>query len=211
MVKTSQKTSRCEVCRKRFPTARNHARFCSGRCRTLAYRARHGAVTRAPSQARDAWYTPALYVETVRRVLGSIELDPFSSPEANKVVGAERYFTQAEDAFTCDWTAATLFMNPPYGAQVVAHAVNRLVDDVAAGRVASAVLLVNNASETRWFQRALTVADALCLPSGRIQFWNTDGKQVSSNMRPQVFLLFGLDRVDTFREYFNQHGMVATL
>ena len=38
-----------------------------------------------PGTKRDsnAWFTPAKYIDSVRAVLGTIELDPFSSIEAN--------------------------------------------------------------------------------------------------------------------------------
>jgi len=38
-------------------------------------------------------YTPPDVIELVHRVLGRIDLDPFSSDEANKTVQADSYWT----------------------------------------------------------------------------------------------------------------------
>jgi hypothetical protein len=43
------------------------------------------------------WYTPQHCIRAVKEVLGNIELDPASSPEANQYVKAHRYFTIEED------------------------------------------------------------------------------------------------------------------
>jgi hypothetical protein len=59
------------------------------------------------------WYTPPDILEPARRTLGSIELDPASSIRANEMVGAERFYTVEDDAFTKDWSAKTIFLNPP--------------------------------------------------------------------------------------------------
>lgn len=41
----------------------------------------------------DLYYTPLEYIVLVRRVLGEIDLDPFSSEEAQRTVQAKQYFT----------------------------------------------------------------------------------------------------------------------
>lgn len=72
------------------------------------------------------WYTPTAIVERARRVMGHIWLDPFSHPEANKIVKAERFFTEADDGLKQSWkrlrfgdfhsaNAERLFINPPGG------------------------------------------------------------------------------------------------
>lgn len=47
----------------------------------------------------DSWYTPNLYTDMARKVLGTIDLDPFSSSLANEYVKAKRYFDTDSDAF----------------------------------------------------------------------------------------------------------------
>jgi hypothetical protein len=49
------------------------------------------------SSASAEWFTPACYIEAVRAVLGTIDLDPASCEEANRIVGATRYHTQESE------------------------------------------------------------------------------------------------------------------
>jgi hypothetical protein len=46
------------------------------------------------SSASAEWFTPPRYIEAVRAMLSAIGLDPASSEEANRIVGATRYYTQ---------------------------------------------------------------------------------------------------------------------
>ena len=72
------------------------------------------------------------------------------------------------------------------------------------------VVLVNNATETRWFQLMLREATAVMLTDHRISFWNADGKAVSGNTRGQAFFYFG-DNPEKFLVEFSKHGVAINL
>lgn len=55
-----------------------------------------------PARDSDAWFTPAVYIEAARRVLGGIHLDPFSCAHAQQTVKAARFLTRADDALSPD-------------------------------------------------------------------------------------------------------------
>lgn len=159
----------------------------------------------------NSWFTPSQYIEAVRETLnGEIELDPFSSSSANKVVKAKKYYTEREDAFSQNWQAKTLFMNPPYSGKLCAGAVNKFLDEYKNGSFSSGIFLVNNSTETKWFQRALREASAVCLTDHRISFWNEDGKAMSGNTRGQAFFYFGKD-IKQFAATFNKFGKTIKL
>lgn len=55
------------------------------------------------SSASHRHGTPRAVVDVARAVLGRIDLDPFSDPEWNVVVGADRILTAKDDAYRCRW------------------------------------------------------------------------------------------------------------
>lgn len=184
-----------------------------------------GYVGRQPGATRDsnAWFTPSEYIESARTALGgAIHLDPFSSAHANKVVKALAFYTEEDDAFSKDWSldesgnkppagsARTVFMNPPYSGKLCSEAVTRFLDEWINKSFTAGIFLVNNATETKWFQRALREASAVCFTNHRISFWNADGKKMSGNTRGQAFFYFG-DDTEAFAEAFQSHGSVIIL
>jgi hypothetical protein len=53
----------------------------------------------------DSWYTQREYIALARKVLGSIDFDPFTSHAANEVVRATQFYTKKENAFVREWPA----------------------------------------------------------------------------------------------------------
>lgn len=170
---------------------------------------RLGYVGRQPGKRdSDSWFTPSQYVEAARSVLGRIDLDPFSSAEANLTVGARHYFTEADDAFTKVWAAGTVWMNPPYG-RAFRASIEKFVNEFTSGHFRAGIVLCNNATETRAGQLLFKTASAVAFPDHRISFTNVDGKKVSGNTRGQMFAYFG-PKVALFRKVFSQFGSVLT-
>jgi hypothetical protein len=66
------------------------------------------------SSESNSHYTPAAIVERARLVLRTIDLDPATCEEANRVVRAAAIYTASDDGFTKPWGGA-VFLNPPGG------------------------------------------------------------------------------------------------
>ena len=161
---------------------------------------------KSPSRDSDAWFTPSVYIDSVRAVLGPIDLDPFSSYAANRIVRAKEFLTVDYDSISNDWPKVrTVFMNPPYSAGLCAKAAERFIEQYEAGRFEHGIVLVNNATETKWFKTLAQSAAAVAFTDHRISFWNADGKASSGNTRGQCFLLFTSSKrkVASFRKHFS--------
>lgn len=66
------------------------------------------------SSVSNEQYTPAYIVEAARKVLGGFDLDPASSPEANRLVQATRIYTEEDNGLLLPWEGR-LLVNPPGG------------------------------------------------------------------------------------------------
>jgi len=171
-----------------------------------------GKVPGTQTRASDDWYTPPEYLDAVRAVLNQIDLDPFSSNTANQVVKAQKIFSLEHSAFEHEWSVTPhtrVFMNPPYSAQLIGRATQRFLQQWQQKKITEGIVLVNNATDTRWFQSLAQEAAMLCFTNHRISFWNSDGKKISGNTRGQVFLYFG-EHPEVFRQVFSTFGIILT-
>ena len=98
-------------------------------------------------------------------------------------------------------------MNPPYGRKLINAAIDAFLMHLSINQISQGIVLVNNATETIWFQSLMKYADAICLPDKRIAFETFDKKHVSGNTRGQVFIYFGQNQA-RFKEVFGAIGCV---
>lgn len=145
------------------------------------------------------WYTPDDYLDAARRVLGTIDLDPASSVIAQERVKAKKYYSAQQDGLSQPWSGR-VFLNPPYSADLVGQFTTKLCTSYQSGDVSEAILWVNNAIETGWFQEASAAAAAVCFPTGRIKFLDEQGKP-GAPLQGQAALYYG-DDVDRFARAF---------
>ena len=138
------------------------------------------------------WYTPDEVLTPVRAVLGTIDVDPASCAAAQEVVQAHTFYTLETDGLRQPWPG-TVFLNPPYKLPDVARFIGKLCQELDAGRTTAAILLVNNATETDWFQRAFMRADAVCFPDGKIRFVHATRNSQAGPCVGQVLLYYGPD------------------
>lgn len=155
------------------------------------------------NSGENEWYTPVSIIRLAKKVMGEIDLDPASSRRANEVVGANRFYDVQDNGLRHPW-AGRVWLNPPYAQPLVREFTKKLTLHVLEGDVREAIALVNNATETGWFQDMLEVAHGICFPRGRIQFWQP-GEAAGEPLQGQACLYFG-ERFRRFAAVFSSIG-----
>jgi hypothetical protein len=168
---------------------------------------RASSVAAAGNSGECEWYTPELYIELARDVMGQIDTDPASNALANETVKAGIYFDSETNGLVQDWHGS-VWLNPPYAAGLVSEFAARLTDQIAVGNTKQAILLVNNATDTQWFSDTVKDAKAVCFKTGRIAFVNQDGDAVTGAAQGQCFMYFGR-RTQRFCNLFGTIGWIA--
>lgn len=158
--------------------------------------------------ANNEWGTPPRFLESARKVMGSIDLDPTSNERAQKNVMASTFYTEKENGLNYDWKG-NVWLNPPYGTGLAKPFMNKVIKGYSAGYIQLAIVLTNNVTDTARFANTLGVhADAFCFPSPRIQFETPPNTVRSSNSKGQLFSYLGND-YEKFLDEFSKYGLVA--
>lgn len=125
------------------------------------------------NSGNNEWYTPAEYIEAARNAMGTIDLDPASSDIAQEVVNAKTYYTIETNGLDKPWRG-NIWLNPPYSSDSIVQFIDKLVEERPYYQ--QAIVLVNNATETEWFNKLISIASAVCFLKSRVKFYMPDGK-----------------------------------
>lgn len=138
------------------------------------------------------WYTPDHILQFARGMLGGpFDLDPASSEQANRIVGASRFYTKEMNGLAVPWEAERLWLNPPYARGLLEQFIDKLLGERSAFRVKSAALLMNNCTETSAGQKVLRHARQICFLHKRTKFLNQELQPVNSPLQGQILAFFG--------------------
>jgi hypothetical protein len=154
----------------------------------------------------NEWYTPPKILAAARQAMGSIDTDPASCEAANKMVRAETFYDMDDDGLVQQWYG-NVWLNPPYVQPLVSRFTKLAVEKYRAGEVQQVCVLVNNATETDFFQNMLQYCSAICFPRGRIRYINEMGDQANAPLQGQAVLYFGINPAD-FVVAFSEIGEV---
>ena len=167
------------------------------------------AARRADLQTGEMeWYTPELYIEKARRVLGQIDLDPASCDLAQNVVKAKNFFTEHDNGLVQDWHGM-VWLNPPYSGKLVAAFAAKMLEQLECGNVTGAIMLTNSYTETAWWHNLARPSNAVCFTRGRIKFISPHNEKCSPT-NGQSFFYFGRER-ERFITEFDAVGTILVL
>ncbi len=155
----------------------------------------------ANNSGENEWYTPPQFIESARFVMGGIDLDPASSELANETVKAPIFYTKETNGLDEMWEG-NVWLNPPYAQPLISQFSEAIASKI--NEYEQAIILVNNATETSWFQSILAVCNAVCFPKGRIKFLDMNGNPSGSPLQGQCILYVGAEAwifITEFKKY----------
>jgi len=152
------------------------------------------------------WFTPMEIIQSARNVMGNIDVDPASCYEANKIVKADYFYTKETDGLNGQWNG-NVWLNPPYSMPHVKMFTEMVILEYEEGRVNHAFVLVNNATDTDWFQSLFHYP--VCFFDGRVKFWNPNKNNLGARQGQAVFYLGS--NVNGFLNEFDKYGNVLCL
>lgn len=163
----------------------------------------------------NEWYTPRHIVEIARRVMGGIDLDPFSCPQANEIVQADKYYTKEQDGLSLPWHGR-IWCNPPYSRDLIGPAFERLHWHMEnTSDIPCACWLTNASVGSGWYDAAISNAALTCLLRKRLRFWGPNAAGNSAAQGQSVMLFLDPNYADAgrveagFVQHFGRFGWVG--
>ena len=161
----------------------------------------------------NEWYTSSTIAELARLVLGGIDLDPASCPEANETIGATKIYTIEDNGLRWQWHGR-VFLNPPYGKTAGYSTqgiwLRYLIYQYQKGNVSAAVCVTRVAVGYDWFSN-LWRLHPICITDKCVKFKRPAGapkpKNAGKSKTASALWYFGRD-VERFEREFGRLGRV---
>lgn len=124
------------------------------------------------------WYTPTMFADSARIVMGGIDLDPASHPEANERLKIDRIFTAEDNGLAQPWNGR-IFVNPPGG--LVNDFWCKALGEFNAGRATQVIWIGYSLEQLQTLQNSGSAFTPLnypiCVTSSRIAFVENKAKR----------------------------------
>lgn len=160
----------------------------------------------------DEWWTPQWIIDKSRAVLGQIDLDPASTFDANKRIGAVLFYTREDNGLEKKW-AGRVFLNPPSkrgDPTCRPHLwAKRLTEEYDRGNVTRAIFVVKSALGYKWYEE-LYRRFWVCHLRERPEFVRPDGTVVGRAKKGvSIFYLGDENGLRVFRSLFRPYGKIV--
>jgi hypothetical protein len=137
------------------------------------------------------WHTPEEYIEKVKTVLGSIDVDPASS----EIV---------QDGLDKIWNGS-VYLNPPCSTAKVNAFIDKFIEEYNSGHLTQAIILTNSSTHEDWFHKLMKIAQLACFADKRVRLYHKGKKAKITH--GQVFFYVGSNE-KKFIEEFTDVGLV---
>lgn len=150
------------------------------------------------------YYTDPVLVQAARQVMGSIDLDPASSVEANEIIKAAIIYTKNDDTLNNEWLG-NIWMNHPFGRINNPLFIEKILKEYTEGRIQQACCITYASTSERWFKHLYDYPICFLVP--RTNYYKPDGTKKSGVQKGSAITYFG-NNVEIFHTVFSQYGEV---
>ena len=157
------------------------------------------------TSGKQEWRTPTFILQSARKTLGWIDLDPASSISAQKYVKAHNYYTIEDDGLKQQWSGR-VWMNHPFGRKENPLWTGKLIDDYEAGFIHSALCITYAATSESWFQCLMHYPQCYLAPRTNYIDMAT-GEPVKGVPKGSAVTYLG-DWPQAFYYHFSDHGTI---
>ncbi len=140
------------------------------------------------SSERQDWETPMSFVKLVEKKINkTFDLDVCTYDHTTK---APKWFTEADDALTKEWSEPTCWMNPPYGGALPTWL--KYAYEQSQKHNNTIVCLIPSRTDTAWFHDWAAKGEIVFL-RGRIKF-EQQGEITGTPAFPSMIVIFDKSR-----------------
>lgn len=181
------------------------------------------------------YHTPLKFIESARKVLGIIDLDPASNEIANENIKAIKIFTKKNSGLIQPWIGK-VWMNHPFSKGEKACPKNKaggynckkktckdrghhidhdipsnddwiqkLLAEIKSGNTKEAIIICFCSTSETWFKPLLDYYQ--CFINGRVNYFNDKGEEIKGCTKGSVITYFG-NNPQSFEKEFSQYGKV---
>lgn len=177
----------------------------------------------------DNWMTDPKVIELVRATMESIDFDPATNYIAQKYVKASTFCVHPDDFNVIDTISAdvlcngldqiwsgNVWLNPPYSAGNIDKFVDKAImewnDSIellndnqynTSRCVLQMMILVNSATDSKWYHKLLEHASCTLLWRGRIKFWKMENGKAHEKWEGIKSKEKGLGKIGNSPRYLN--------
>lgn len=177
----------------------------------------------------DEWMTDPKVIELARATMGSIDFDPASNMVAQRYVKAHSFCVHPDEYNVVDFIKydvlrdgldqvwhGNVWCNPPYSAGNIDRFVDKaidewngsiaLLDDDYYSRsrcIQQMMILVNSATDTKWYHKLLEHSSCTLLWRGRIKFWKIQDGKAHEKWEGEKSKEKGLGKIGNAPRYLN--------
>lgn len=134
------------------------------------------------------YYTPPEIIEAARKVMGSIDIDPASSEEANKIVCASMYWGIGDDGLIKPWVG-NVFLNHPFSRKNNPLWIKKAVKEYMESRAHQLICITFAATSEAWFQPLTEFRQCYLVP--RTNYYKPDGTKKRGVTKGSVVTYMG--------------------